>query len=242
MSDDGDLEINILTNNRIAFLSVLTGFLLTIVFQLVLLDTASFSFGFIFLIDALFVCLVLIIICFLISFLFFLLSTYFKLNKSELDLVSFDSNSFKYGNRFSLFGTYGFCLLIFFILRLYFYRYENFTIIFFYFSFFFNLCYLLSMIVIFFNLQIKWKENPKGDQILIWKNDINKTFDNYMILYLFLEAIIIIISFIEFLISGLSLRLALIHIIITASVTIGSLLIIRIKIHKETNKKVEKYL
>ena len=180
--------------------------------------------------------------CFLISFLLFLLSTYFKSNNLELDLVSFDSNSFKYGNRFSLFGTYGFCLLIFFIFRLYFYRYENFTIIFFYFSFFFNLCYLLSMIVIFFNLQIKWKENPKGDQIFIWRNDINKSYDNYLILYLFLEVIIIIISFIEFLLSGLSLTLALIHIIITASVTVGSLFIIRIKIHKETKKKVEENL
>lgn len=239
MTEDGDLEINILSNNRIAFLSVLTGFLLTIIFQLLFLDTTSFKPGFVFLLDALFICLIFIVLCFLLSFLLFLLSTYFKSNNLEKDFISFDPRCFKYGNRISLIGTYGFCLLIFFLIRLYFYRYENFSIIYFYVSFFVNLIYLLLIIIIFFILQIKWKESPKGDRILIWKNDIDNTYDNYLILFSILELTIILISFTEFLISGLNLCVTIFHTSITALFTVGSLLIVRIKIHKETKRKVK---
>lgn len=198
MINNSDIQIESHLNNRIAFISILAGFLLNILFQIVIMDKNHLDQCQKILLDFLFISLLFIIFCFVFSFVMILMASSKIYSKNQKVYKKYIAKSLAYGRRISLIGIYGFTLLIYYFIRLYFYHYSQIKIFIVIFAFSVNILYIFLLMYCYFYLSNKW--TPKSKQVeieFVRKSKLKRNLKRYFIFTILIEFIIIFSIFIE---------------------------------------------
>ncbi|MFX1399409.1 MAG: hypothetical protein ACFFAS_20485 [Promethearchaeota archaeon] len=176
-------------NNRIAFISVFSGFLLSIIFQLALVSKEDFDNEKLVLYNFTFISLLLEVLLFTLSFIFLLMASSKMNNKEYEKFKKYIKNSLDYGRKLALYGIYCFALILYYLIRLYFYSYKEGKLIIISIAFIVNFAYLGLLYLFYFYFRKKWGPIMNHTEKSMYKRN-NMRF----ILLVFLIETLIIIS------------------------------------------------